>query len=99
MPKPNLSTALQEATGSRPTVATAPPSRVGTVPVTFHLPRGVRDQLKILAAEQRMTMVALVSEGLNAVFAHYGRPEIAPAAPRGAAKMAGERHRGGPGEG
>ena len=37
MPKPNLSTALQEATGRRPTAPTGPPSRVGKVPVTFHL--------------------------------------------------------------
>ena len=98
MSKPNLSTALQEATGHRPTAPTGPPSRVGKVPVTFHLPRGVRDQLKILAAEQRTTMAALAGEGLNAVFAHYGRPEIAPAASRGAARIAGALRRG-PGEG
>ena len=59
-----------------------------------HLPMGVRDQLKILAAEQRTTMAALAGEGLNAVFAHYGRPEIAPTSPRGAARIAGERRRG-----
>ena len=73
MVKPNLSNALQETIGNRPTAPTGPASRVGTVPVTFHLPRGVRDQLKILAAEQRTTMAALAGEGLNAVFAHYGR--------------------------
>ena len=94
MPKPNLSNALQEAIGNRPTAPTGPASRVGTVPVTFHLPRGVRDQLKILAAEQRTTMAALAGEGLNAVFAHYGCQEIAPTSPRGAARIAGERHRG-----
>ena len=94
MAKPNLSNALQEAIGDRPTAATGPASRVGTVAVTFHLPMGVRDQLKILAAEQRTTMAALAGEGLNAVFAHYGRPEIAPTSPRGAAKIAGERRRG-----
>ena len=37
MPKPNLSNALQEAIGNRPTAPTGPASRVGTVPVTFHL--------------------------------------------------------------
>ena len=95
MAKPNLSNALQEAIGDRPTAPTfGPASRVGTVPVTFHLPKGVRDQLKILAAEQRTTMAALAGEGLNAVFAHYGRPEIAPTSPRGAARIAGERRRG-----
>ena len=89
MPKPNLSHALQEAIDTHATAPTGPPSRVGTVPVTFHLPRGVRDQLKILAAEQRTTMASLAGEGLNAVFAHYGRPEIAPAASRGPARIAG----------
>ena len=94
MPKPNLSHALQEAIVTRPTAPTGPASRIGTVAVTFHLPWGVRDQLKILAAEQRTTMAALAGEGLNAVFAHYGRPEIAPTSPRGAARIAGERRRG-----
>ena len=34
----------------------------------------VQDQLKILAAEQGTTMVALVGEGLNTVFAHLRPP-------------------------
>ena len=80
MAKPNLSNALQETIGNRPTTPTGPASRVGTVAVTFHLPRGVRDQLKILAAEQRTTMAALagrIERGLRALRPPGDRPNLA----------------------
>ena len=50
---------------------------VETKPITVHLAPEVRDQLKILAAEQRTTVLALMCEGLNSVFAKHGKPEIA----------------------
>jgi hypothetical protein len=54
------------------------PSRAGTSPITVHFPTEVRDQLKILAIEQRKPMVRLVAEALNDLFAKYKKPEIAP---------------------
>jgi len=56
----------------------APPGREGTKPITVHYPKQVRDQLKILAVEQGTTLQSLVGEGLNMLFAKYGKPEIAP---------------------
>jgi hypothetical protein len=54
-----------------------PPSRTGTVTITAHLPKEVRDQLKIMAVERTMTMNALLAEALNDLFVKYGRPRIA----------------------
>lgn len=52
-------------------------SRVGTVPVTGHFPKKVRDQLKILAIEQGTTMHALMAEALNDLFRKYGKRAVA----------------------
>jgi hypothetical protein len=38
----------------------------------------VRDQLKILAIEQKQTLHGLMAEAYNDLFAKYGKPEIAP---------------------
>jgi hypothetical protein len=54
------------------------PSRSGTAPITGHFPRQVRDQLKILAIEQKQTLHGLMAEAYNDLFAKYGKPEIAP---------------------
>lgn len=54
------------------------PGRVGTVPITSHLPPEVRDQLKIMAVENRTTMHRLIVEAYNDLFAKYCKPEIAP---------------------
>lgn len=54
------------------------PSREGTVPITCHYPEPVRRQLKILAAEEGRNIDDLVAEGLNLIFARYGKAEIAP---------------------
>lgn len=61
-----------------PTTSEQRPDRVGTAPITNHFPIEVRDQLKILAIEQRMTMHDLTAEAFNDLFAKYGKPEIAP---------------------
>lgn len=67
------------AAPSVPRVAGAkPPSRVSTVAVTGYYPPQVRVQLKILAAEQGRSMESMIAEGLNDLFAKYGKPEIAP---------------------
>lgn len=54
------------------------PSREGTVPITVHFPEEVRDQLKILAIEQKTTLHGITAEAFNDLFAKYGKPEIAP---------------------
>ena len=84
--KADLSTVLADASGStrhRPatedTNPPAPPaSRAGTVTITGHFPREVRDQLKILAIKQGKTLQTLYAEAFNDLFAKYGEPEIAP---------------------
>jgi hypothetical protein len=85
MPKADLTDALASAGGSRrkarepePQESATQPSRVGTRPITAHFPPEVRDQLKILAIEQRTTMHKLIAEAYNDLFAKYGKPEIAP---------------------
>jgi predicted GNAT superfamily acetyltransferase len=54
------------------------PSREETAPITVHHPAQVRDQLKILAIEQRRTVQDMMAEALNDLFAKYGKPEIVP---------------------
>ena len=98
MSKPDLSTALVDAGGGRSRTAKAEPAartkiapkkapeqtnRVATKPITVHYPGNVRDQLKILAVEQGLTMQTLVAESFNMLFAKYGKPEIAPATEQG----------------
>ena len=54
------------------------PGRAGAVPITVHFPIEVRDQLKIMAIEQRRPMHRLIAEAFNVLFAKYGKPQIAP---------------------
>ena len=98
MSKSDLSTALVDAGGGRrirkakseppartqaaPKKAAGSAARAATKPITVHYPGAVRDQLKILAVEQGLTMQTLVAEGFNMLFAKYGKPEIAPASRR-----------------
>ena len=75
--KPDLSTSLREAAGSRPAPAAkasvtrssaGPPSRVGTVSLTVHVPVIVRDQLKRLALDRGTTLHAMCGEAFNMLF-------------------------------
>jgi Antitoxin-like ribbon-helix-helix len=53
------------------------PSRIGRVQLSsYQAPEAVR-QLKILAAKEGSTIQALTAEGLNLLFAKYGKPTIA----------------------
>jgi hypothetical protein len=54
-----------------------PQSRDGKVLVGGFFPPEVQIALKVLAAEERSTLQALLTEGINMVFAKRGRPEIA----------------------
>lgn len=58
------------------------PSRAGTVQIAAFFPEDVRSQLKVIAAEQRRDVQDLLAEGLNLIFAKYGKAEIAPTGPR-----------------
>ena len=98
MPKrPDLSTSLRNAAGSRPAPAASttssgatptrsssvvPRSRVGTVSLTVHVPPIVRDELKRLALDRGTTLHAICGEAFNMLFAREGKPEIAPATPK-----------------
>ncbi len=86
MPKPNpLSQGLeQQQVPSR--VPSEPmkiirssgrPSRIGRVLVGGHFAPEVQTALKIVAAQERTTVQALLAEGINTVFASRGKPEIA----------------------
>ena len=94
--RPDLSTSLRNAAGSRPVSSTpaapapapssstsaVPPSRVGTVSLTVHVPPVVRDQLKRLALDHGTTLHAICGEAFNMLFASYGQPEVAPMTPK-----------------
>jgi hypothetical protein len=57
--------------------AMRPSSRSGAKPITVHLAKEVRDQLKILSVQNDTTMQNLICEAFNDLFAKYGKPEIA----------------------
>ena len=91
--RPDLSTSLRNAAGSRPapvpvpspparSSSSVPPSRVGTVSLTVHVPAVVRDQLKRLALDEGTTLHAICGEAFNMFFAAHSQPEIAPSRPK-----------------
>jgi hypothetical protein len=55
----------------------AVPSRSGRVLVGGHFAPEVQTALKIIAAEERTTVQALLAEGINTIFAKRRKPEIA----------------------
>ena len=88
MPKPNpLAQGLEQhrppakAAVSRTPRDTVPkvaaPSRAGRVLIGGHFAPEVQTALKIVAAEERTTIQALLAEAINTVFAKRGKPEIA----------------------
>ena len=97
MPKPNpLTQGLEKQTPSRQTPTgvvtstpkphtarklTAVPSRSGRVLVGGHFAPEVQTALKIIAAEERTTVQALLAEAINTVFAKRHKPEIAEISP------------------
>ena len=95
--KPDLAASLAEVSGStrRKLEPVAPPnepqigqepSEQDTVPITVRFPIQVRNQLKIMAIEQKTTMSHLAAEAFNDLFAKYGKPEICPLDKKKAAK-------------
>ena len=92
MPKPNpLSQGLKQNRRLEPTAAAVapadamppvagkgvPPSRAGRVLIGGHFVPEVQTALKIVAAEERTSVQALLAEGINAVFARRHKPQIA----------------------
>ncbi len=89
MPKPNpLTQGLKQQTRKMEPVAApvpaaaravkaVPPSRVGRVLIGGHFAPEVQTALKILAAEERTSIQALLAEGINAVFARRHKAQIA----------------------
>jgi len=59
------------------TVRSLPPSRVGRVLIGGHFAPEVQTALKIIAAEERTSVQALLTEGINAVLASRHKPQIA----------------------
>ena len=53
------------------------PSRHGRVLIGGHFAPEVQTALKILAAEERTTVQALLAEAINLVLSRHGKPEIA----------------------
>jgi hypothetical protein len=53
------------------------PSRTGRVLVGGHFAPEVQTALKVIAAEERTTVQALLAEAINLVFAKRHKPEIA----------------------
>lgn len=89
MPKPNpLTQGLEQRapanvvvpSTAQPTRAARPavvPSRSGRVLVGGHFAPEVQTALKIIAAEERSTVQALLAEAINMIFAKRRKPEIA----------------------
>lgn len=87
MPKPNPLTQGLERRTPAPVVIPAaavhvpaapkPAARIGRVLVGGHFAPEVQTALKIIAAEERTTVQALLAEGINTVFAKRHKPEIA----------------------
>ena len=89
MPKQNpLTQGLEQQSPARAATSTArltktarptlvPPSRSGRVLVAGHFAPEVQTALKIIAAEERTTVQALLAEGINMIFAKRHKPEIA----------------------
>lgn len=89
MPKPNpLSRAInkskkhEEAASEKKIALVEQPkakasAREGRVLVGGHFAPEVSTQLKVIAAEKRTTVQALLAEAINMLFAKHGKPEVA----------------------
>lgn len=98
MPKPNplsqgLKQQVRQAESFAPPAVTTtstevrvgkpvPPSRAGRVLIGGHFSPEVQTELKVLAAQERTTVQALIAEGINCVFARRHKPQIASLTPK-----------------
>jgi hypothetical protein len=88
MPKPNpLTQGLEQQSPpvrasnikqqERTQLKAVPSSRIGRVLIGGHFAPEVQTALKVIAAEERTTIQALLAEAINTVFAKRHKPEIA----------------------
>ena len=61
---------------------TQPPSRTGTKQIAGHFPADVAQALRIISAEQNLSMQDLLAESINLIFEKYGKAARAPLKPR-----------------
>jgi hypothetical protein len=76
IPNDNKSTAAPTPAADRPRTSTQR-SRDGRVMIAGFFAPEVQIAIKMLAVEERTTVQQLIGEGINAVFARRGKPEIA----------------------
>jgi len=74
---PTAAPTPKQGRAARKAAAVPPPSRSGRVLVGGHFAPEVQTALKVIAAEERTTVQALLAEGINTVFAKRRKPEIA----------------------
>ncbi len=67
---------------TKPSSTRLPPSRVGRVLIGGHFAPEVQTELKVLAAQERTSVQALIAEGINAVFARRHKSQIARLTPQ-----------------
>jgi hypothetical protein len=73
--KASADAAKAEVTAAR--VTPGNPGRAGRVLIGGHFAPEVSVMLKVIAAEERTTIQALLADALNTIFAKHGKPEIA----------------------
>jgi len=73
VPKPVVTNAPAKA---------VPPSRIGRVLIGGHFAPEVQTELKVLAAQERTSVQALIAEGIDAVFARRHKAQIAALTPQ-----------------
>ena len=66
---------------TKPPLRAVPSSRTGRVLVGGHFAPEVQTALKVIAAEERTTVQALLAEAINTVFAKRHKPGIAAISP------------------
>jgi hypothetical protein len=80
--QPDSSVVSQPATSLDPNATlndpkAKPAARRGLVQIAGHFPPEVRRQMKIISALEDKSTQALLTEALNLLFEHYGKPPIA----------------------
>lgn len=80
--EPAVAASVAASVAESPVAKSIPPSRAGRVLIGGHFAPEVQTELKVLAAQERTTVQALIAEGINAVFARRHKPQIAALAPQ-----------------
>ncbi len=73
---PETEATTEEPKQVEPTIRKGRPDRAGTVMIGGHFPRSVKQQLRMIAAEEDTTSQALLTEALNLLFVKKGKTHI-----------------------